>query len=62
MQIGPFHFFKTLLCVFTFNALPNILIVLQDTKHAQITSVATLAVMTSKGSYDALHIKVLQRL
>lgn len=64
MQIAWFYFFKTLPCACTFNALANILIVLQDTKHAQIISVAKPAVMTSrrfrwhtshKSSAEALH-------
>lgn len=62
MQIALFYFFKTLPCACTFNALANILIVLRGTKHEQLISVAKPAVMTSRDSYDTLHIKVVQRL
>lgn len=50
LQIAWFYFFKTLPCACAFNALANTLIVLQDTKHAQIISVAKPAVITSRDS------------
>lgn len=62
MQTAWFYFFKTLPCACAFNALANILIILEDTKHAEIILVTMPAVMTSRDSYDTLHTEILQRL